>query len=79
MTQVAYVLIITKYGKEKDVAQKLMKYKEVENVHILYGQYDVIAKLKAANMPQIEDFIFRKIRSNKDIENTETLIASDVA
>ena len=79
MAQMAYILITTKYGKEKEVAQKLMKYKEVENVHLLYGQFDIIVTVKAATMPAIEKFIFTKIRSNKDIESTETLIAADIA
>ena len=79
MVQVAYMLITTKYGKEKEVSQALMKVKEVEDVHILYGQFDIIIKIKAESMAQIEEFILNKVRANKDIESTETLIASDVS
>ena len=79
MAQVAYVLMTTKYGKEKEVAQNFMEEELVEDVHILYGQFDIIIKIKAESMPQIEDFIFNKIRANKDIEETETLIAADVS
>ena len=79
MVQVAYMLLTTKYGKEKEVSEYLMDFKEIEDVHILYGQFDIIIKIKAEDMKRIEDFILNKIRTNKDIESTETLIASDVS
>jgi DNA-binding Lrp family transcriptional regulator len=78
MVQVAYMLITTKYGKEREVSEELMKHKEVEDVHILYGQFDIILKIKAKDMAEVEKFILDKVRGNKDIESTETLIASDV-
>jgi len=79
MTQVVYILITTVYGQEREVAEDLMKYEEVEDAHILYGQFDLIIKLQARDMKTIEQFIFDRIRSNKDIESTETLIAADVS
>ena len=79
MVQVAYMLLTTRYGKEKEVSEEMMKSEVVEDAHILYGQFDLIIKLKAENMARIEDFILNKVRTNKDIESTETLIASDVS
>ena len=79
MVQVAYMLLTTKYGKEKDVSETLMEFEEVEDVHILYGQFDIIMKIKAEDMKHVEDFILNNVRTNKDIESTETLIASDVS
>jgi len=74
----AYMLILTMYGKKKDVANRLIKFKQVENVHELYGQYDIIAKIRASSLRELEDFIQQNIRAMKDIERTETLIVSDV-
>ena len=79
MTQTVYVLITTEYGTEKEVAEELMQYPEVEDVHILYGQFDVILKIEGETLKAVEEFIFEKIRSNKSIESTETLIAADVS
>ncbi len=79
MTQVVYMLLTTKYGKEREVSEYLMKFEEVEDVHILYGQFDIIMKIKSQDMKHIEDFILNQVRTNKDIESTETLIASDVS
>ena len=79
MAQTVYVLITTEYGSEKEVAEELMQYPEVQDVHILYGQFDLILKIEAKTLKEVEEFIFDKIRSNKSIESTETLIAADVS
>jgi len=73
-----YILIVTKYGKKKQVSNKLLKFKEVEDIHELYGQYDIIAKISAPDMRRLEDFIQKNIRNIKEIEGTQTLVVSDI-
>jgi len=73
-----YILIVTKYGRKKDVSNKLLKFKEIEDVHELYGQYDIIAKISAPDMKKLEDFIQKNIRNIKEIEGTQTLVVSDI-
>lgn len=74
----AYILFLVKYGKKSDLSKQLQKHKEVETVHELYGQFDIIAKVKAKTNTELEDFIQKNIRTQKDVEGTETLIVSDV-
>jgi DNA-binding Lrp family transcriptional regulator len=73
-----YMLIVTKYGRKRDVSNKLLKYDIIQNVHELYGQFDIIISIKADTMREVEDFIANNIRTMKDIERTETLVVSDV-
>jgi|GEM_PF-494677 len=73
-----YMLINTKYGKKRKVAQKLARFSQVERVHELYGQFDIIIKIKELTRRKLEDFIQQNIRSMKDIEETETLVVSDI-
>jgi len=73
-----YILVVTKYGRKKEVSNKLLKFKEVDDVHELYGQYDVIIKVSAPDMRRLEDFIQKNIRSIKEIEGTQTLVVSDI-
>jgi len=74
----AYILFMVKYGEKLDVSKLLGKHKEVESVHELYGQFDVIAKVKVKTQTELEDFIQKNIRQLKEVEGTETLIVSDV-
>ena len=73
----AYILIATTFGKTREVSNKLMDAKYVEIVHELYGQYDVIVRLKAPSIKLLEEFIQKNIKSIEYIERTETLIVSD--
>ncbi len=73
-----YILILAKYGKKKTVANKLLKFKQIEDVHELYGQYDIIVKVSASDMKKLEDFIQNNIRTMKDIQGTQTLVVSDI-
>ena len=74
----AYILIITKYGKKKTVANQLLRLKQIEDIHELYGQYDIIIKVNASDIKKLEDFIQNNIRTMKDIEGTQTLVVSDI-
>lgn len=72
----AYVLIATTIGKEKDVAEALKKLKEVELADILYGEWDIILRVKVENLSDLDTFLTQKIRKIKNIKLTSTLIAS---
>ena len=74
----AYILIITKYGQKKTVSNQLLKFQEIEDIHEIYGEYDIIIKISAPDMKKLEAFIQNNIRTIKDIQGTQTLIVSDV-
>ncbi len=78
MVAVVYMLIITRYGKKKNVSNHLLKFDEIENLHELYGRWDIIAKIKAKDMAALEGFIQKNIRTMPDIHGTETLVISDI-
>jgi len=78
MVAEVYILIITEFGKTRDVSSKLLTMPEIQNIHELYGQYDIIIKVKAETMNKLEEFIQNSIRSIDHIEGTETLVISDV-
>lgn len=73
-----YMLINTKYGKKRVISKKLAKFRQIERVHELYGQFDILIKIKETTNRKLEDFIQKNIRSISDIQNTETLVVADV-
>jgi DNA-binding Lrp family transcriptional regulator len=72
----AYILIATTMGEEKSVAEKLAEMKEVELADILYGEWDIILRVKIENLTELDSFLSRTIRKMKNIKLTSTLIAS---
>jgi len=69
----AYVLAIVKKGTEHKVAEEIRKYKEVSEVLVTYGMWDLVIKLETENLREL-DKIVTNIRQMPDIEQTHTLI-----
>ena len=72
----AYLLLIVESGKEEITMNKLLETDEVKEIHVVYGQYDLIAKIRVTDIHKMEDFILKEVRRIKDIKETSTLIAT---
>ncbi|WP_457754118.1 Lrp/AsnC ligand binding domain-containing protein [Thermococcus sp.] len=73
---IAFILITTKNGKEKETAKTLRKIPEVKEAYILYGDYDVIAKVEVENLQRLNELRNEILKENKGILYTETLICA---
>ena len=71
----AYLLILVKPGEETTVVDKLNKLDEVKMTDVVYGEYDVIAKVEVIDMEGLQKFLMDKIRRIDEIERTSTMIA----
>jgi DNA-binding Lrp family transcriptional regulator len=73
----AYLLLITKEGKESIIAEELIKNPLVDNMHSIHGEFNLIAKIKAKSMIELQEFI-KELKSNtEDLERITILIAKD--
>lgn len=73
---IAYVLIIAKSGAEKSVVTELKAYKEIVDAEILYGEYDILAKIKVKEIADLNEFLLSKVRRIDGVEKTSTLISA---
>ncbi len=72
---VAYVLITTEVGVEEEVKQKLLQEPEVIEADVVFGVYDIVAKIKGETIEDIRKVVTQKIRNKIDkITSTQTLI-----
>ena len=71
----AYVVATVKRGKEHDAAQKIRKTKEVTEVLVTYGLYDIVVRIEAKSLGQL-DKIVTDIRQMAEIQQTSTLVGS---
>ncbi len=72
----AIVLINSEIGKEMDILNDLCKMPEVEKAFLVYGVYDVVARVRAETMELLESSVTTKVRKLKGIRSTLTLIVS---
>jgi len=73
----AYVLINTEIGGEEDVIAQLKDMPEVEEVSVVYGVYDIVAKITADTMELLKEHITTKVRHLNKVRSTMTMIAAE--
>jgi DNA-binding Lrp family transcriptional regulator len=76
MPVLAYVLFKVGSGTEREVAQKLIEFEEVLHADIIFGEYDVVAKMSTKDLDSLEDFVSEKIRTVPNVLVTSTMIIS---
>ncbi|MCW4029643.1 MAG: Lrp/AsnC family transcriptional regulator [Candidatus Bathyarchaeota archaeon] len=57
---------------QRDVAEEIAKFPEVQEVHIITGDWDLLMKLRAENVEAIGRFVVDKLRRIKGLEKTLT-------
>ena len=70
----AFVLISTELGAETDVMKGIKKIDEVKEAHMVYGVYDIIARVEADSMEDLKDIISRNVRRISKIRSTLTMM-----
>jgi uncharacterized protein with GYD domain len=74
----AFVLITTAPGREKEVSQALDNIELVTKRWMLFGEYDVIAKVEAEDEFTLTRIIVEEIRPINGIVETKTLIGAEI-
>ncbi len=70
---VGFVLISTSPSKEHDVYDALKKVKEIVELHPLFGEFDMLAKIEAKDFNELGRIVVEKIRAVPGVEDTKTL------
>jgi DNA-binding Lrp family transcriptional regulator len=70
---IGFVLISTAPAKEREVYKELMKISDIVELHPLFGEYDMIAKIEADTFDKLGKIIVERIRSIRGVVDTKTL------
>ena len=76
----AFILASVSYRAKADdapvsqraVAEEIAKFPEVQEVHIITGDWDLLVKLRAENVEAVGKFVVDKLRLIKGLEKTLT-------
>lgn len=70
----AFVLISTETGtEEEEVLRRLRRIEGVGEVCIVYGLFDIVAKVEADSAAALEDVVTRRIRRLRGVRSALTL------
>jgi Lrp/AsnC family leucine-responsive transcriptional regulator len=62
---------------QRDVAKEIAKLKEVQEIHIISGDWDMLAKVKAKDVDTIGKLVLDKMRLIKGVKRTLTCMVFD--
>jgi len=70
---------IEKTLSQRDIAREVAKFPEVQEVHIITGDWDILIKVKERDVNAIGRFVVDKLRTIRGIERTLTCMVFDSA
>ena len=75
-TLVAHILIkATPKSDHIELLEKLMKHDEVEDGSAITGAFDVLIKVRVADIDDLDQFVLKYLRTFDEIAQTESMIA----
>ena len=75
----AFILINSEIGAEESVLNSLRDLEGVEEAYIVYGVYDIIAKIREETMEKLKELITWQIRRLDKVRSTLTMIIVEKA
>ena len=57
---------------QRDVAEEIARFPEVQEVHIITGDWDLLIKVRAENVEAVGQFVVDKLRRIKGLDKTLT-------
>ena len=75
---VGYVLVNVAPGLELEVYEKMKDFEHVQDITVLFGDYDLIIKLVADNLASIAKTVVETIRPVEGVVNTKTIAGADI-
>jgi len=70
----AFVLINAEIGSEDEVLKELRKMDHVKEAYVVYGVYDIVAKVEAETMDKLKEVVTWKVRRLNKVRSTLTMI-----
>tara|TARA_Y100001980_G_C14255276_1_gene98793 strand:+ start:337 stop:570 length:234 start_codon:yes stop_codon:yes gene_type:complete len=75
---VGYVLISVSPGEENNAFQAIKEIENVVDATMLFGDYDIIVKLKAEDLGLIAKIVVNIIRQVPGVTGTKTLAGAEI-
>ncbi|NOZ80390.1 MAG: Lrp/AsnC family transcriptional regulator [DPANN group archaeon] len=72
----AYVMISLKNPKEDVIMDKLLEHEEVKEAHIVFGEWDLMAKIESENPESLATFVMENVRNLSEVKLSSTLIVA---
>jgi len=72
----AYILLGVRPNTEEKVYQRLKKMKEVKQVNLMFGSWDILAQVEIESTQALNEFMLDKIRKMPEVSLSATMIVA---
>tara|TARA_Y100000310_G_scaffold3277_1_gene4193 strand:- start:116 stop:376 length:261 start_codon:yes stop_codon:yes gene_type:complete len=72
----AYILGQVNPDTEKATVDRLKEISGVKEAHVVFGKFDIVAKLSAENQEILNNTILEQVRQITDFTKTQTLLVA---
>jgi len=79
----AFILVSFSYKSgigeisQREVARRIATFPEVQEVHIITGDWDILLKVKMKNVDELGEFVVDKLRMIRGVDKTLTCVVLD--
>ncbi len=70
----AFVMINAEIGEEEEVLKYLNEQLKVDEAYVVYGVYDLVARVSSDSMKDLKDLVINQIRQAKGVRSTLTMV-----
>jgi len=77
LIKIDYTALKSKNLSQQEVAMRLKSREEVEDAALITGLKDIILKIRAHNIDELNNFITKDLRNFAGVKSTETMIVLD--
>ncbi|MFW9904364.1 MAG: Lrp/AsnC ligand binding domain-containing protein [Candidatus Thorarchaeota archaeon] len=74
MRPTAFVMINAEIGNEQQILKFLTEELKVDEAYVVYGVYDLVAKISAETMKDLKDVVINQIRQASGVRSTLTMV-----
>jgi DNA-binding Lrp family transcriptional regulator len=70
----AYILFKVSSGAERDACKKIAQFDEVSVASVIFGEYDLLARVSVPDLAKLEAFLAEKLRKVPSVLLTSTML-----
>ena len=70
----AYVLVNAEIGADDEALAAIKKIPNVKEAYLVYGVYDIVAKVEAESLSKLKEVVTSRIRRLDKVRSTLTMI-----
>ncbi|MFB0563238.1 MAG: Lrp/AsnC family transcriptional regulator [Candidatus Lokiarchaeia archaeon] len=71
----AFIMLTVEPSKEEEIINNLSSFPEIMELHLLFGEKNILLKVRSQDIGSIRKFITNKLRSNHGILRIETYLS----